>query len=57
MCHKSSVHLVKFETLGETEKEYIIQHYGKELPLNSLICKSHYMEAKRKYSDIYPFGS
>ena len=51
LCHKSSVLLAKFETLGEKEKEYIIQHYGKALPANSLICKSHYMEAKRKHSD------
>lgn len=51
LCRKSSVHLVNFEALGEKEKEYIIKHHGKELPSNSLICKAHYMEAKRKYSD------
>ena len=51
LCRKSSIHLVNFEALGEKEKEYIIHQHSKELPPNSLICKAHYMEAKRKSSD------
>ena len=54
LCGKTNIHqanILKCQILGESEKEFIVKHYGKELPSDSTMCKAHYVEAERKASD------
>ena len=48
LCKAQSHTLSRYATAGEEEKRFIVKHLGEALlPLDSLICKKHLIEAKR----------
>ena len=51
LCGQPINSVTHFEFWGRPEKNFVTTHLGKEIPLNSCICRSHLLEAKRHSSD------
>ena len=52
LCGQEITSVTHYEAWSTSEKQFVTEHLGKELPPSSCICKAHHTEAKRHCSNI-----
>ena len=52
LCGQEITSVTHYEAWSTSEKRFVTEHLGKELPPSSCICKAHHTEAKRHCSNI-----
>ena len=51
LCGGGSVHMTLFSNFTDEERKFIIHHSEAVPPSDGLICKKHWVEAKRHYNN------
>ena len=53
LCGKSNAYYSHYQTWSESEKNFLVKHWGSEPDASSCICIAHYKEAQRAHPSEY----